>query len=971
MQFRTQYFKYSDTIVFTPIAASMSSTLQNNEELYGALRCIDGDKTTECRTHQLAEGGTVSDETEPWLMIDLGELRSVHGVVINNMEQLPGVSGTPTPVAAYMKVGEIGGHHLEDYVISSSPGWFDGNPEGDCVTCSLIYPGDLGPDSAVSKWRADNLVGNQIFPSDDDCSQGHIDPFVTLDFGEEYNMQELTVIVAQHGGLPGGPGGGAYNIVGDYGYKIYVHTALNDFAGTANAITGGYFPVRPGGGDGTFDTQQTIPITGRGRFVTFQLNDQAGGSSTHCTSKLVHFAQLIVTAEIEDVCCSAYLDQHQVVLSNTPGDPVSGSPHVCTYTAADTQGPFTEACQSTTNHRYVYIMLPGSQRTLNLYEVRVFGTTVEAAALLTAGVKTVCNLDAIDVYNDDLSVYDDCNAAQDFQCCRTSRHADHRSMYYITGSGDTGQTFNNGIPIGNDVFGAENSALAMGDLNMDNLIDIVLPDGIYLNQGTDGAFYKSRPDFPFSGVQGMKRWKRVYVADMDRTSTYPDLVGVDEDGIAYIMRSSVPPPSNIGEFNGTMNTAVAPVEGRFGIKFSEKRWMVRCVVGEFGQESASCQANPNSPDAGCECAYNFGSEYGPDYNNALTTEIIEVVASQGTKLKFVAGDVVSVTQVLEGGSALHDFNETIGGKCDEDKFKNTQLRIISVNQYDEDFHRYTKAAATSITFDNDQHDVDWSILRDTVVVRMKFVDGTVCNHWPPKQSANYWGGQRQVPSLVRFRFQGIPSAEFAQTRPQEKQPLTFFAPQRIGGASDVGVLDVAAVHVTDHSGDRDEQRDVCLLFRSSPVKCFVLPVLEMAEAGMAQFTDTTSRDVVYPDKQNTMDDAVRFGRFVGAQDGLLFTAEGWRIDGPYLILNFEDDVETLSNERVAPGIQVGSKIEITWWFATFDVTYVLSKNENKFTVVDAGEYFIKVYTGNLSTRALTLHIYPAHESMTLLIALTV
>lgn len=945
MQFRTQYFKYSDTIVFTPTTASLSSTLQNNEELYGASRCIDGDKTTECITNQLAKGGSEEDEIEPWLMIDLGELRSVHGVIIDNMEQLPGSSRTPTPVAAYMKIGET----ADGPVLSSSaPGWFDGNPEGDCGTCSSLNDDDLGPDSAVNKWYKANLDEQETYPKDDECSTGgrHTDPFVTFDFGEERTMQTLTIIVAQHGGS-------GMASLRNYGYKIYVHKELNDFAGSRAAEpTVGTFMDRPGGGDGSSDTQQTIPITGRGQFVTFQLNDDAGGLSTQCVFQLNAYSEIIIQAEIEEVCCSSHLAEHKVVLSNTHDDPVGGSPHVCTYTAADTQGPFTEACTSTTNYRYVYIVLPGSQRILNLYEVRVFGTTVEAAALLTTGVKTVCNLDAIDVYTDNLSVYDDCDTAQDFQCCRTSRHADHRSMYYITGSGDTGQTFSPGIPIGNDVFGAENSALAMGDLNMDGKIDMVLPDGIYLNQGTGGPLYNSQPDFPFSDVQGMKRWKRVYIADMDLTSTYPDLVGVDEDGIAYIMRSSVHPPTNIASFTGLMNTAVAPVEGRFGIKVSEENWMVECVPGKSDQEPSSNCDNGNDF---CECRppYFASGSYGPDYRNAKKTKIIEVVVKQGTKLKFVVGDIVAVEAgQIDQVNALQNVHDPVGNNCNGSKFYTTPLRITSVIQYDEDFHRYNKDHADTILFNNQDSDASWSILRDTIVVRMEFVDGTVCNHWPPKQTVNDDGNRRQLPSIVRFRFKGEPSAEFAQTRPQEEQPLTFFAPQRIGGASDVGVLDVAAVHVTDHSGNRDEQRDVCLLFRSSPVKCFVLPVLKTTEAGMAQFTDTTSRDVVYPDDQDTMDDAVRFGRFVGAQDGLPFTAQGWRIDGPYLILNFEDDVETPANERVAPGIQVGSKIEITWWAATFDVTYVLSKNENKFTVVDAGEYFIKVYTGIANWRTI-------------------
>ena len=143
--------------------------------------------------------------------------------------------------------------------------------------------------------------------------------------------------------------------------------------------------------------------------------------------------------------------------------------------------------------------------------------------------------------------------------------------------------------------------------------------------------------------------------------------------------------------------------------------------------------------------------------------------------------------------------------------------------------------------------------------------------------------------------------------------------------------DVAAVDVTPHSGVVDAQKDVCLLFRGRPVKCYVLPPQPTNGPGQQIYDESNVRDVVYPDTLDHMHDAINFARITGASTGRTFTAPNWKYEGKYLILEWADDVTTAgTNERVAPGIQAGSIIEITDWQATHDVTSVLSRNRNRF-----------------------------------------
>lgn len=99
-----------------------------------------------------------------------------------------------------------------------------------------------------------------------------------------------------------------------------------------------------------------------------------------------------------------------------------------------------------------------------------------------------------------------------------------------------------------------------------------------------------------------------------------------------------------------------------------------------------------------------------------------------------------------------------------------------------------------------------------------------------------------------------------------------------------------------------------------------------------------------------MHDAVGFARITASGAGRTFTAPGWQFDGEFLYLNWEDDVETPGNERIPPGVTAGSIIEITDWDATFDVSFMLERNKNRFYVSEAGEFFVKVRTNTANWR---------------------
>jgi hypothetical protein len=322
---------------------------------------------------------------------------------------------------------------------------------------------------------------------------------------------------------------------------------------------------------------------------------------------------------------------------------------------------------------------------------------------------------------------------------------------------------------------------------------------------------------------------------------------------------------------------------------------------------------------------------------------------------FRVGDRLRVTNAEVGGFSLSNSN------CDKAKFESTQLEIVEFEHFDMDDVLRTRADEQGLT------GTAWANvggrrpnLRAHHKLRLRFVDGTLCTHWGPNAANQYL-----QPSIAVMQFSGTPSMNFAQTRPAGGSTPTFHPPQRIGTVADVGAIDVAAIDVTSHAGVMDQQKDVCLLFRGRPMKCFVLPRMPVDQTGKSVYDDSNVLDVVYPDVEDHMHDAVQFANILPTAKDTALTAVGWRFEGEFLLLTWDDDVATTgTNERYAHGITVGSYIEITKWLTKFDWTFLLERNQNRFYVEEAGEYFIKVRTGIANWRYVEGSYNPCDGSST-------
>jgi hypothetical protein len=183
--------------------------------------------------------------------------------------------------------------------------------------------------------------------------------------------------------------------------------------------------------------------------------------------------------------------------------------------------------------------------------------------------------------------------------------------------------------------------------------------------------------------------------------------------------------------------------------------------------------------------------------------------------------------------------ELAGSTCDGDKFLNYDLEIIRVEHFDMDVVRRDVAA--------EKADANWAAtsshhpnLRTHHRLRLKFVDNTVCTAWPVGPNG-YW-----EPAITTMTLRGTPKIHSAQARPTPGQTPTFYPPQRIGGVDDYGAVDIAAIDVLSHTGERDTQKDICLLFRGRPVKCYVLPELPTSSPGQQIYDASNVKDVVYP-----------------------------------------------------------------------------------------------------------------------------
>ena len=389
-------------------------------------------------------------------------------------------------------------------------------------------------------------------------------------------------------------------------------------------------------------------------------------------------------------------------------------------------------------------------------------------------------------------------------CCLTDRHADHRSMYFLSND-NSGQNFANGVPIGDNVYGGKSTAMISADLNGDGFEELLMANGIFFN--TAGTFTPA-PNLVFTGITA---WKRLYVADMDARNTYPDILGLDVNGRAYIMRSSVAATPMATTFEVRFDTSI-----RTGLPAERGNFMVECVL-----QDPACIASTACPSL---C-------YQPFYFNTITE--FDVYVKPDAYPIWQVGDRLRATTVVAA--------ELAGSTCDDQKFLNYDLEIVRMEHFDMDTVRRDVAT--------EQADATWAAttahnptLRTHHRLRLRFVDKTVCTAWPA-------AGGRWLPAITTMTLSGTPKIQSAQTRPAPGQVPTFHPPQRIGGVDDFGAVDIAAIDALSHTGERDTQKDICLLFRGRPVKCYLLPELPVGSPGQQVYDASNVKDVVYPGEQ--------------------------------------------------------------------------------------------------------------------------
>ena len=133
------------------------------------------------------------------------------------------------------------------------------------------------------------------------------------------------------------------------------------------------------------------------------------------------------------------------------------------------------------------------------------------------------------------SAYADCATSTRKDCCRvlrtgnTSAAEKHTAIYYGSGGG---LAQSQGVVFATDLFATPNRGMDSADLDLDGEEDIVLGSNYYLNNGS-GSFHLTGTPFTNTPL------KKVHIVDFDGRDSYPDIVGIDNSGIAYLWRSAV------------------------------------------------------------------------------------------------------------------------------------------------------------------------------------------------------------------------------------------------------------------------------------------------------------------------------------------------------------------------------------------------------------------------------------------------
>ncbi len=390
--------------------------------------------------------------------------------------------------------------------------------------------------------------------------------------------------------------------------------------------------------------------------------------------------------------------------------------------------------------------------------------------------------------------YDNCaGSVSSKDCCAVHRTAagdqetstSHSEIYW----GDSSGRWTSSTLIGSEVFGTGNEGLATEDLNGDGHADIVMGNKYYLNDGEG--------NYPKTGTQFTdKTLVKVHIIDFDGRDSYPDIIGVDSNGEAWLWRSAVQRhtvEATAYFFNQAHRTAVCDGDKKF-------REFTIFAIGPFRNPSERFE--------------------------------------QGPLTQFRKGDVLEIL-----GADVRDWTSNTDNLDLPGKTAIVKSWISMDSQLNYDWGKHGGSWYNQPSWKTTVSGQSWG--RHIVELTLELTSSARC--------ANTIDTENGLTGTGVIRVKGRPKNDALRKKPTSGDNPTFLAPQRIGDPDDRGAVDVAAFHMGEEDVSEDKTVDFCLLFRGRPTKCFYT-----GSETAATFDSQTSRKVKFPNPDDNMDDAVRF-----------------------------------------------------------------------------------------------------------------
>ena len=569
-------------------------------------------------------------------------------------------------------------------------------------------------------------------------------------------------------------------------------------------------------------------------------------------------------------------------------------------------------------------------------------------------------LDTVVWYKDDTGTfYYDALAdarATTLECCRTTRHADHRSMLYTQSthaSSQEGREWLAPEALTDDVFGDEHRTASAGDLDLDGYPDLLVGNRVFLNGGTV-APGKFTHGYNLAG----ENWKKLHIVDFDGPTSYPDVAGIDQSGRAYVMRSThVRDMTTTSTFwwdqSEMYEDGRAPTSDteswsdafyRHGVLLTEY-----CTPAEYTSAWDQRQYSNirchgwNTMKLQVEIDTNVRTPWNTGDTATLTLESSEIgyFVPFFTDWVNYAVQASNINSYLPWKEWLSQTQETMDTNCAKQTFTDG----ITVTVVDTQLVDLGHIDQTRAEYMLRQQSTDYTTRRSASVAGRvrQFVWvklGFTCPSLQVYADMSYGASEK----YIRGTLTGVPKSYQTFSPPTAGAVLSYSAPQRIGDVYDLDAIDVAVTDVQDHTGAIDDQPDACLIFKDRPVKCFVV-----GDSSLHVIDSSNVKSVVYPNRDDASTDIVGLANVRGVEANTLFTAPGWSVQGSILTLRWEDDVETASvNEKQQHGIPKGAKVQLyEWEGAQFDLSTILSLNGGSgiFTVLDAGEFYLSIDIG--------------------------